>query len=75
MHINITYYILLIIHVDNTYKSRILYSLFLLYGKFIIYQNILKATCKPLTFTSYQAFLKIKRGLEPVTLPHFLHNL
>ena len=30
-------------------------------------------TCRPLAFTSYKAFLKNKRCLELVSLPHFLH--
>ena len=36
------------------------------------YQNILKLNCRPLAFTSYKAFLKNKRGLELVSLPHFV---
>ena len=30
-------------------------------------------TCRPLAFTSYKAFLKNKRCLELISLPHFLH--
>ena len=29
--------------------------------------------CRPLAFTSYKAFLKKKRGLQLVSLPHVLH--
>ena len=39
------------------------------------YQHILKLHCKPLAFTLYKVFLrKQKRGLELVSLPHFLHD-
>ena len=34
----------------------------------------LKLSYRPLTFTSYKAFLKIKTGLELVSLPHLLHD-
>ena len=39
------------------------------------YRNILKLNCKPLAFTSYKAFLKIKIGLELVSQLHFLHDI
>ena len=32
--------------------------------------NILKLTCRPLVFASYEALLKTKDLLEPVSLPH-----
>ena len=38
------------------------------------YQNILKLSCRPLTFASFKTFWKTKRGLELVSLPHFLHD-
>ena len=39
------------------------------------YQNIWKLSCRLLAFTSYRAFLKkTKRGLELVSLSHFLHD-
>ena len=34
-------------------------------------RNILKLSCRPVSFTSYQAFLKIKRGLELVSPASF----
>ena len=34
----------------------------------------MKLSCRPLAFTSYWAFLKNKRGLELVSLLHFLSN-
>ena len=52
--------------------SNVLYSLFLLYAKNEDYQNILKLSCGPLFFTSYNAFLKKLRCLELASLPHFL---
>ena len=39
-----------------------------------VYQNILHLSCRPLAFTSYKAFLKGKRDLEPVSLHHLLHD-
>ena len=39
-----------------------------------LYQNILKLSCKQISFTSHKAFLKNKRDLEIVCLPHFLHE-
>ena len=36
------------------------------------YQEKLKLSCRPLAFTSYKALLKNKKGLELVSLPHFL---
>ena len=39
-------------------QSKVLYSLFLLYPK---YRNILKPSCRPLAFTSDQAFFKNKK--------------
>ena len=45
-------------------------SLFLLYAK--LRTNV---SCKPFTFTSYvELFWKTKRGLELVSLPHFLDD-
>ena len=38
------------------------------------YQSIMKSSCRHLAFTSYTAFYKTKRGLELVSLPHFLHD-
>ena len=39
------------------------------------YLNILKLSCRPLAFTSFKAFFFLKkRGLELVSLPHFLHD-
>ena len=48
--------------------SNVLYSLFLLYAKNEDYQNILKLSCGPLFFTSYNAFLKKLRCLELASL-------
>ena len=39
-------------------QSKVLYSLFLLCAKSKVYQNILKLSCRPLTFISYKTFLK-----------------
>ena len=38
------------------------------------YRDILKLSCRPLAITSYKALKKPKRGLELVSLPHFMHN-
>ena len=39
------------------------------------YRNILKLSCRPLAFTSNEAFLKkTKRGLQLISLPYFLHD-
>ena len=52
---------------------------FLIYFVFIVcqvedYRTWLKVSCRPLAFTSSKAFLKNKKGLELVLLPHFLHD-
>ena len=52
-------------------RSIVLYSLFLQVEG---YQYILKLSCRPLDFTTYKAFLRRERGLELVSLPHFLRN-
>ena len=44
------------------------------FNKVAIYQFILKLNCRPLAFTSYKALLKNRRGLELVSLAHFLHD-
>ena len=46
---------------------------FYCYFKVEGYRNILKISCRPLAFT-YKAFFVKKRGLELVSLAHFLHN-
>ena len=51
--------------------SKVFHSLFLWHQKLRI---TLKLSCKSIAFTSYQAFLKKKKGLELVSLPHFLHD-
>ena len=38
-----------------------------------VFQNILKPRCWPLALFIF-CFLKKKRSLKPVSLPHFLHN-
>ena len=38
------------------------------------YRNILKLSCRPFPFTSYKPFLKAKRSLQLISLPHFLHD-
>ena len=38
------------------------------------YLKVLKLNCWQLALTSYNAFLKKQRGLELVSLPHFLHD-
>ena len=35
---------------------------------------LLKLSCRPLAFTSYKVFLETKRGLELVSVPHFLYD-
>ena len=41
----------------------------------ISHKRVLKLNCRPLASTSYKTFLKkLKRGLELVSLPHFLHD-
>ena len=39
-----------------------------------VYQNILKLSCRPLAFTSHNSFTKQRRGVELVSLFHFLHD-
>ena len=39
-----------------------------------VFQNILKLRSWPFVFTLNKTFQKRKRGLELVSLPHFLHN-
>ena len=34
----------------------------------------MKLSCQPLPFTSYKIFLEKERGLELISLPHFLHD-
>ena len=51
-------------------QSKILYSLFLLFGQVEDYQNILKVRCSALAFT----LKKNKKGLKLVFLPHYLHD-
>ena len=46
---------------------------FYCYFKVEGYRNILKISCRPLAFT-YKAFFVKKRGLELVSLAHFLHT-
>ena len=48
--------------------SKVLYSLFLLYPKFRA------ITADHLLLPHVKHFFKIKKGLELVSLPHFLHN-
>ena len=38
------------------------------------YRNILKLSCKPIAIASYKDFLQYKKGLELITLPHFLYD-
>ena len=55
-------------------QSKIVYSLFLVYVKLRAIE-IQKPSCRPLAFTPYQAFFKkTKRGLELVSLRHFLYD-
>ena len=51
-------------------KSRFVFIVF----QVEYYQNISKPTCKPLAITSYKVFFSKKRGLELVSLLHFLHD-
>ena len=59
----------LVISLDQ--YPKILCSLFVLYQvvcQVESYQNILKLNCRPLTFTSYKAFLKNKKRSETSAL-------
>ena len=55
-------------------QSEILYSFFLFYVQIEVYQNMLKLKCWLLAFTLYRAFYKTKRGLNLVSLDHFLRD-
>ena len=55
-------------------QSKVLYNLLLLYVQIEDYRNILKLKFRLVNFTSYKTFSKTKRGLELVSLPHFLHD-
>ena len=35
------------------------------------YSKVLKLSCKPLVFMAYKALSENKKGLEPLSLPHF----
>ena len=50
------------------------YTSFLLYIEVKDYRKILKLRCRPLAFTTCNDFSKNKRGLELVSLHHFLHD-
>ena len=54
-------------------QSKVLHSLFILYVQVEGYRNTLKPTCRPLAFTSCNAFAKDKRKSKLVSLPYFLH--
>ena len=55
-------------------QSKVLYSLFLLYGKFRAFKIYCNSAADHLLSPYIKLFEKIKRGLELVFLPHFLHN-
>ena len=55
-------------------QSQMLQSFFFLYVQVKVYQNILEVRYWLLTFTLYKAFLKNKKKLELVSLPHFNHD-
>ena len=55
-------------------QSQMLQSFFFLYVQVEVYQNILEVRYWLLTFTLYKAFLKNKKKLELVSLPHFNHD-
>ena len=51
---------------------EVLSNLFLLYDKLRAKEIYpLKLSCRPLAFTSFKAFLKKKKGLKLVFLPHY----
>ena len=54
-------------------QPKVLYSLFILYVQVKGYQNTLKPTCRPLAFTSCNAFAKNKGSPKLVSLPYYLH--
>ena len=35
------------------------------------YSKVLKLSCRPLVFMAYKALSENKKGLEPLSLPHF----
>ena len=53
--------------------SKVLYFVFIV-CQVEDYRKWLKLSCRSLAFTSNKAFLKTKKGLELVSLPHFLHD-
>ena len=55
-------------------QSKVLYSLFLLYGKFRAFEIYCNSAADHLLSPYIKLFEKIKRGLELVFLPYFLHN-
>ena len=60
--------------ISQNQNFEISYSFLFLCIRFEDYQNILRLRCWPLAFTSYKTFKKTKRGLELVSLRHFLHD-
>ena len=54
--------------------SKVLYSLVLLYGKLRAIEIYRNWVADHLLSSHIKLFQKIKRGLELVSLPHFLHN-
>ena len=55
-------------------QSDMLWSLFLLYARVEVYQNISKPRWSPVVSTLYKALLKNNKK-ELLSLLHFLHNL
>ena len=54
--------------------SKVLYSLVLLYGKLRAIEIYRNWVADHLLSSHIKLFQRIKRGLEQVSLPHFLHN-
>ena len=54
--------------------SKVLYSLFLLYPKLKAIEIYWNSAADHLILLHIKHFLKIKRGLELVSLPYFLHS-
>ena len=52
-------------------RSKVLYNLFFVVCRVKVYPNILKLRCGSLAFTSYKAFLKIKKRSGTSLPPSF----
>ena len=60
--------------ISLTQQSKVLYSFFLLYDSLRAIEIYWNQGADHLLLPHIRLFQKIKRGLEPVSLPHFLDN-